>query len=163
MLPFLNYSFAPLWQDRQRKGPLRHGAVYPAEQTAKRDHRRAPISAERQSQHRARTKTGAQKPLFYSETKDKTADDPTNPKRPRAVKTRERVAAWVREIGINDPELQPNHAWRHTFKAVGFRCGMSEKMLDAIVGHAPALVGRGYGEPTRADKARELRKFPRYK
>jgi hypothetical protein len=50
-----------------------------------------------------------------------------------------------------------------TFKAIGFRCGISEKVLDAIVGHAPASVGRGYGEPTLADKAQELRKFPRYK
>ena len=38
-----------------------------------------------------------------------------------------------------------------------------EKVLDAIVGHAPASVGRGYGEPTLADKAQELRKFPKYK
>jgi integrase len=98
------------------------------------------------------------------ETKAEADDeDSTNPKRPRAVKARERVASWVREIGVTDPELQPNHAWRHTFKAMGFRCGMSEKMLDAIVGHAPASVGRGYGEPTLADKGRELRKFRRYK
>lgn len=103
-------------------------------------------------------------PLFYNETKAEADDeDSTNPKRPRAVKARERVASWVREIGVTDPELQPNHAWRHTFKAMGFRCGMSEKMLDAIVGHAPASVGGGYGEPTLADKGRELRKFRRYK
>jgi hypothetical protein len=46
---------------------------------------------------------------------------------------------------------------------MGFRSGMSEKVLDAIVGHAPASVGRSYGEPTLADKTTELRKFPRYK
>ena len=102
-------------------------------------------------------------PLFYNEAKATAESDPTNPKRPRAVKARERVAAWVREIGVADPELQPSHAWRHTFKAVGFRCGIPEKVLDAIVGHAPASVGRTYGEPTLADKAQELRKFPRYK
>jgi integrase len=72
------------------------------------------------------------------------------------------VAAWVRGLGVTDSELLPNHAWRHTFKVVGFRCGMTEKVLDAIVGHAPASVGRGYGEPTLADKAQELHKFPRY-
>jgi len=102
-------------------------------------------------------------PLFYNEAKTTPAEDPTNPKRPRAVKARERVAAWVREIGVSDPELQPNHAWRHTFKATGFRWGISEKDLDAIVGHAPASVGRGYGEPTLADKAAALRRFPRFK
>jgi hypothetical protein len=53
-------------------------------------------------------------------------DDPTNPRKPRYVKARERVAAWVRGLGVTDPELSPNHAWRHAFKAVGFRCDISE-------------------------------------
>jgi len=106
-------------------------------------------------------------PLFYNDapraTLTKAApDDPTNPKRPRSVKARERVASWVRDLGISDPELLPNHAWRHTFKAIGFRCGMPEKVIDAICGHAPATVGRGYGEPTLIDKANEMRKFPRF-
>jgi integrase len=90
------------------------------------------------------------------------SEDPTNPRKPRYVKAREHVAAWVRSLGVNDPELSPNHAWRHTFKALGFRHGISERVLDAIVGHAPASVGRGYGEPTLSDKAKELQKFPRY-
>ncbi len=103
-------------------------------------------------------------PLFYSDATPKKPgkNEPTNPTKPRSVKARERVANWVRDLGVNDPELQPNHAWRHTFKAIGFRCGMTEKVIDAIVGHAPATVGRGYGAPTLADKARELGKFPRY-
>jgi integrase len=109
-------------------------------------------------------KANGKGPLFYNEQNQMAApDDPTNPRKPRYVKARERVAAWVRSLGVNDPELSPNHAWRHTFKAVGFRSGISEKVLDAIVGHAPASVGRGYGEPTLLDKAKELRKFPRYK
>ena len=70
------------------------------------------------------------------------------------------MATWVRGLGVNDPELSPNHAWRHTFKAIGFRSGMSEKVLDAIVGHAPASVGRSYGEPTLADKTKELPQIP---
>ncbi len=103
-------------------------------------------------------------PLFYNEAKQPApARDPTNPRKARYVKARERLATWVRGLGINDPELSPNHAWRHTFKAIGFRCGMSEKVLDAIVGHAPASVGRSYGEPTLADKAHELLRFARYK
>jgi integrase len=109
-------------------------------------------------------KASGKGPLFYKTREDIGApDDPTNPRKPRYVKAREHVAAWVREIGVTDPELSPNHAWRHTFKAVGHRCGISEKLLDAIVGHAPASVGRGYGEPTLADKAKALEQFPRYK
>lgn len=110
-------------------------------------------------------KANGKGPLFYNEPKQPTAasDDPTHPRKPRYVKAREKVGRWVRGLGVNDPELSPNHAWRHTFKALGFRCGMAEKVLDAIVGHAPASVGRSYGEPTLADKAQELRKFPRYR
>jgi integrase len=109
-------------------------------------------------------KTSGNGPLFYNEPKEQAAhNDPTNPRKPRYVKASEHVAAWVRDIGVKDPELSPNHAWRHTFKATGFRCGISEKVLDAIVGHAPASVGRSYGAPTLADKAQELQKFPRYK
>ena len=109
-------------------------------------------------------KASGEAPLFYNELNGKADDaDPTNPKRPRAVKARERVAAWVREIGVTDPELQPNHAWRHTFKKLSDRAGIPEKMLDAICGHAPASVGRGYGEADLADKADALRRFPRFK
>lgn len=103
-------------------------------------------------------------PLFYNVATESNAKiDPTNPKKPRHVKTRERVGTWVRDdVKIKDPELSPNHAWRHTFKAIGFRCDMPEKVIDAIVGHTPASVGRGYGAPTLADKASALAKFPRY-
>ena len=102
-------------------------------------------------------------PLFYNK-RDKAhdSDDPTNPRKPRYVKARELVAAWVRELGVNDSELQPNHAWRHTFKQVAERNGISERISDAITGHAPHTVGRAYGAPTLSDMAEALRKFPRY-
>jgi integrase len=109
-------------------------------------------------------KASGKGPLFYNEPKGKIeSGDPTNPRRPRAVKVRERLASWVREIGISDPELQPNHAWRHTFKKLGSRAGLAEKMLDAICGHAPPSVGRGYGEPDLVDKAEALQRFPHLK
>jgi integrase len=109
-------------------------------------------------------KASGKGPLFYNEPRQAVpVDDPTNPRKRRYVKVREHLAAWARSLGVSDPELLPNHAWRHTFKAIGFRCGITEKLLDAIVGHAPASVGRGYGEPTLADKAQALHQFPRYK
>jgi integrase len=102
-------------------------------------------------------------PLFYNVAKAKPVKtNPTNPPKPRYVKVREHVGAWVRDLGVSDPELLPNHAWRHTFKQIGHRAGISERLLDAIVGHAPATVGKGYGVPTLSDKADALAKFPRY-
>jgi integrase len=102
-------------------------------------------------------------PLFYNPERAPTAGvDPTNPRRPRAVKTRERLATWVRKIGVKDPQVRPNHAWRHTFKQIAERHQISEKVSDEITGHAPLTVGRGYGRPTLGDMAAALKKFPRY-
>lgn len=112
-------------------------------------------------------KASGKGPLFYNEIKLKPKNEPTkeltNPKRPRAVKARERMATWVRETGVTDPELRPNHAWRHTFKKIGDRAEIAEKMLDTLCGHAQVTEGRNYGEADLADKAEALRRFPRYK
>ena len=103
-------------------------------------------------------------PLFYTDSpaRRETAD-PTKPVRSRAVKTRERLAAWVRALGVTDPNISPNHGWRHTFKLMADRHGVSERMSDYITGHKQLTVGRGYGAPTLQDMANALKKFPRYK
>jgi integrase len=105
-------------------------------------------------------------PLFYdpadmSDT-NAAADDPMKPKRPRAVKARERLADWVRSLGVDDPEVQLNHAWRDTFKQIAERHGISERIHDAITAHKPKTIGRGYGPATVEDMAAALKKFPRY-
>jgi integrase len=101
-------------------------------------------------------------PLFYSVKGQGTSDDPTNPARPRFVKTRERLASFVRDLGVTDDELSPTHAWRHTFKMLAHRAGMTEKASDQITGHEQKTVARSYGMLTIPDLAAELAKFPRY-
>jgi integrase len=101
-------------------------------------------------------------PMFYSTRGQGESDDPTNPARPRYVKTRERLAAFVRDLGITDEELSPTHAWRHTFKMLAHRSGMTEKASDQITGHEQKTVARSYGQLTIPDLAAELAKFPAY-
>jgi integrase len=105
-------------------------------------------------------------PLFYNQRKGSPEPSETrpgtNPPRPHYVRVREELARWIRSLGIVHPEVQPLHAFRHTFKQDGHRNGISERILDAITGHAPTHQGRGYGIPTLIDKATELKKFPRY-
>jgi integrase len=103
-------------------------------------------------------------PLFYQPSARRKTDpsDPTKPGQSQAIKTRNHLAEWVREIGVDDPELRPNHAWRHTFKQIADRCGISERVSDAITGHAPLNVARSYGQPTLIDMAEALRRFPNY-
>ncbi len=114
-------------------------------------------------------KSKGRQPLFYNPVSKVVADtteasntDLTNPKRPRAVKARERLAAWVRDLGITDTEIQPNHAWRHTFKQMAARVKIEKVMRDAICGHASKSVGDEYEKPTVEDMANALRQFPRY-
>lgn len=101
-------------------------------------------------------------PLFYKIAS--TADTGTliKQKKPRSVQARQRLAAWVRGRGITDPALQPNHAWRHTFKQIADRSKITERMSDYITGHAHKSIGAGYGAPTLSDMAGALKNFPRY-
>jgi integrase len=69
----------------------------------------------------------------------------------------------VRSIGVADKEASPTHGWRHTFKQIADRHGISDRVSDAITGHAPPTEGRAYGAPTLEDMANALRQFPRYK
>jgi integrase len=101
-------------------------------------------------------------PLFYNEKEEETEGDALKPSRSRAGNTRGRLAEWVREQGVTDKELSPTHAWRHTFRQIAERVGITEKVHDAITGHAPATEGRKYGPPTVEDMAEALKKFPRY-
>jgi integrase len=102
-------------------------------------------------------------PLFYNAAKgEPRVSAATNPGKARYVKARERLATWIRGLGIKDSEVRPNHAWRHTFKQVAARNGIPDGMSDYLTGHAPATVARGYGAPTISDMAEALKKFPRY-
>ncbi len=105
-------------------------------------------------------------PLFYNPVSlsplKSTKEDPTNPMRPRSVKTRERLAGWVREIGVTDTAVRPNHAWRHTFKRRAARAKIEQGIRDAICGHSPRTVADIYETPTLEDMAEALKRFPRY-
>jgi integrase len=103
-------------------------------------------------------------PLFYNDkSRSKaTGDDPTKPPRHRAIITLNRIGQWVREIGVTDKAIRPNHAWRHTFKRRAARAGIEAGVRNAICGHSPRDVADLYETPTLSDMAAALKKFPRY-
>ena len=79
-----------------------------------------------------------------------------------AIKTaRNKIGGFVREV-VADPNVDPNHGWRHRFKTVGRELGIADTVLDAIQGHAPKSVGDRYGDVTIKTKAAAVGKFPRY-
>ncbi|WP_336978555.1 DUF6538 domain-containing protein [Altererythrobacter fulvus] len=72
------------------------------------------------------------------------------------------LAQWVRDLGVNDPNVQPNHAWRHTFKGICLEAGIEERAADYMQGHASKGQGRKYGSNTIPALANQLAKFPRF-
>ncbi|MFG1433393.1 DUF6538 domain-containing protein [Xanthobacter sp. V2C-8] len=72
-----------------------------------------------------------------------------------------RLAEFARDV-VSDANVAPNHGWRHRFKTVGMDVGVSERVLDAICGHAPRTVGATYGTVTLTAKAAAVRAMPRY-
>ena len=98
-------------------------------------------------------------PLFYDPNKQRVLKDSNR----HFKKVGERLADWVRkEVGITDPDVQPNHAWRHTFKTMSHLAGIEERVADAIQGHAPSTTGRRYGGVPLKAKADAIAKLPRF-
>lgn len=77
----------------------------------------------------------------------------------RACKNR--VTEFVREV-VKDPNVAPNHGWRHAFKTVGREAGIADSVLDAICGHAAKSVGGSYGGVSLKTQQQAMAKFPRY-
>lgn len=72
-----------------------------------------------------------------------------------------RLREFARQI-VDDPDVKPNHGWRHRFITVSRECGMSQELRRMITGHTGTGVDeREYGEP--AGLYREICKFPYYK
>jgi integrase len=56
---------------------------------------------------------------FYNDvTPQRISADPLKPTRSRADTARAHLGTWVRELGITDPEISPNHSWRHSFNRI---------------------------------------------
>jgi integrase len=101
-------------------------------------------------------------PLFYRPRSKRVETDPTKVKKSPGAQARQRLADWVRAIGVTDRNVSPNHGWRHTFKVIGRRTGISDKHLDDICGHAAPSEGRDYGPTPLVDKEAAIRRFPRF-
>lgn len=98
------------------------------------------------------------KPLFYAPERTRIGTAANPPYK----KVGERLAAWVRSIGVTDPEVDPNHGWRHRFKTVGRRAGIEPAILDAIQGHAPRTEGEHYGRYPVDVLSAAINRMPRY-
>lgn len=67
---------------------------------------------------------------------------------------------WIRQY-VRDPNVQPNHGWRHLFITRSRAFGMDQELRRMITGHSgDAVDERVYGDP--AGLYREICKLPRF-
>lgn len=91
--------------------------------------------------------------LFLRPAKDGTVLGPL-----RGLKNR--LAEFARVI-VPDPNVAPNHGWRHRFKTVGMEAGIAPRVLDAIQGQAAASVADTYGDVTIKTIASAICRLPK--
>ena len=72
------------------------------------------------------------------------------------------IAEWLGSLNLVPDGLWPNHAFRHRFKTVGRDIGVSDRVIDAICGHAGRTAGDSYGDVTIVARARVISQFPSY-
>lgn len=94
--------------------------------------------------------------LFFDTTKRRGSTNPTS----QADSLANKLGAWVRELGVDDPGVKPNHGWRHRFKTLAREYDFGNGAADVIQGHTPASTGDGYGTWRPTALRRELRKLP---
>ena len=95
-------------------------------------------------------------PLFYSPRLRRGG----NAENPQYKKVGERLASWLRDNGIDDPRLAPNHAWRHAFKSKARVARMDVGARDYMQGHEPASEAEAYGEFPPDVLRAEIEKIP---
>jgi integrase len=93
-------------------------------------------------------------PLFCDVGKDGTTAGP-------ADGVYSRIRELVRSV-VPDRRVQPNHAWRYTFKTYGHEANLNELTLDAICGHAARTKGEDYTKVTLKKRMEAMAAFPRY-
>jgi integrase len=72
----------------------------------------------------------------------------------------DRVREFVRSV-VTDPNVDPNHGWRHRFKTIGRNLGLDARVVDAIQGHAGRTAGDHYGDVTVIAMSRVIAAIPR--
>jgi integrase len=79
-------------------------------------------------------------PLFYSLARQRKKDRVN----PTYASVGNKIAEWVRGLGIDDPNVAPSHGWRHRFKTVSRRAKLDRFIVHAIQGHAIETEGDHY-------------------
>ncbi|WP_318652063.1 DUF6538 domain-containing protein [Pseudomonas sp. PDM16] len=67
---------------------------------------------------------------------------------------------YLRDVVRLNTTASPSHGFRHTFKTLSRKVGISEDVHDALTGHTNGHVGRDYGSMPLSRIIEELKKYP---
>ncbi len=95
--------------------------------------------------------------LFYDLRRKRKDDAKNSP----PVKTAENLGKWIRSLGADDPDLQPNHGWRHRFKTTARAVGMDPGTRDYMQGQVAHNESEQYGDFPPKVLLMEISKLPR--
>jgi len=73
-----------------------------------------------------------------------------------------RVSQWLQSLDVIPEGVSPNHGWRHRFKTIGREAEISDRVLDAIQGHAARTAGDNYGDVTITAKKKAIDRLKPY-
>lgn len=93
-------------------------------------------------------------PLFHTAPKDKALQG--------ARTTSGRISNWLQSLGVIPEGVSPSHGWRHRFKTIGQEVEISDRVVDAIQGHAGRTAGDNYGDVTILTKKKAIARLPAY-
>jgi integrase len=80
----------------------------------------------------------------------------------KAKRIANQLAEWLRKEGITPDGVQPNHGWRHRLKTQCRELGISDRVFDAIQGHAGRTASDNYGDVTLKTKIDAIARLPEY-
>jgi integrase len=73
------------------------------------------------------------------------------------------LSEWIRQQVTLDPDLSPNHGWRHTFVTRAEEAGISKRSSTAITGHNTKKdASDGYYAPSPKALKKVIERYPRY-
>ncbi|MBS0123105.1 tyrosine-type recombinase/integrase [Aestuariicoccus sp. KMU-90] len=75
----------------------------------------------------------------------------------------DRVAKWLKAQKLVPEGVSPNHGWRHRFRTQAGETDVSDRIADAICGHAGKTAGDDYGDVTITAKSRLIDQLSSYK
>jgi integrase len=71
------------------------------------------------------------------------------------------IGRWICQLGVDDPDILPNHAWRYRFQMTALRSGMNRTVLDYALGRAQPMSHKQFSGFSPDVLLHEISKLPK--